>query len=363
LYPVTVTVKPSGLVQNQQTASIKLKTADSRNTAVIKITADKSKLPEPTDFLITNANPTDSFHIGKLTWTDNAESETGYIIELGEPNETAYDAVWNWKKVGETGANATQAFVTGSDNRNLSHYRIRALGAAGASSPDDAEWGNFGHVKLALTATGPAANTRVTVGSPVNFSWTTENIIYVSLIYTTDLGANAQWDTIAAGLKKDNNVWKIKQGNSYVNYNLDFKVPASADNKPLFIKVVEWPITGLQSMVGPLLVGNATAPTPDEYPTSNSGGLPRVNRSPEKMPSLTISGSAGRIHLTIATAGPYALEVLSAKGALVSKLTGCGPACIPLDDQAPTQSVYIVHGRIDNMFVSRTFVGGKGFTL
>ena len=64
-----------------------------------------------------------------LTWTDNADNETGFIVERS-PN-----GVDTWSQVGAPGANATSF----SDTSNLSagttyYYRVRALGTLGPST-------------------------------------------------------------------------------------------------------------------------------------------------------------------------------------------------------------------------------------
>jgi hypothetical protein len=64
----------------------------------------------------------------RLAWTDNATTETGYVVERSEHGLV-------FATVAELGANAVGFVHTGLQPMSLGYYRVRAVNAAGASDP------------------------------------------------------------------------------------------------------------------------------------------------------------------------------------------------------------------------------------
>jgi len=61
-----------------------------------------------------------------LTWTDNSNNETGFIIERS-------DGIHGWEEVGRVGANVTSFTDTGLRYTWQYYYRVSAYNASGSA--------------------------------------------------------------------------------------------------------------------------------------------------------------------------------------------------------------------------------------
>jgi hypothetical protein len=79
---------------------------------------------DPSEFI---ATPASSSRIN-LSWTDDADNETGFLIEMSADGSTG------WSEVTTTAANATSYSHTALTANTTYYYRISAINAAGASA-------------------------------------------------------------------------------------------------------------------------------------------------------------------------------------------------------------------------------------
>lgn len=78
----------------------------------------------PSDFMVTEQKKESI----SLSWTDNADNETGYIVELSTDNKTFTEA-------GRVNANVTTFVANGLTLETIYYFRIRAYGEGGIFSP------------------------------------------------------------------------------------------------------------------------------------------------------------------------------------------------------------------------------------
>ena len=132
---VIMRVIPSALSADKQNASVVLSSPTARNTTTIKVYTDRTMLPQPTNVYCSNQNTTDKFAYAKITWEDNADGESGYIIEQNGSNpddknwdEVKHEYTWaGWKETVRLGPNTTSHVFKPAE---YAFYRIRAFGAA-----------------------------------------------------------------------------------------------------------------------------------------------------------------------------------------------------------------------------------------
>ena len=123
---------------DNHTATVTVQTASARNTASVKVHADKTMLPRPAGFVVYHANMSDSFAYPELTWEDRADGEAGYIVEF----HTNYDLNKTWRALDTVGANAVRYISklhTCTDETKSGKYRIRAFTTEGMYSPYSVE--------------------------------------------------------------------------------------------------------------------------------------------------------------------------------------------------------------------------------
>ncbi len=90
-----------------------------------------------------------------LTWTDNSDNETGFIIERSPDGST------NWTQIATPAANATSYSNTGLSPSTTYYYRIRATNGVGPSSNS-----NIAHATTASATGLPAPWVDGDIGSP-----------------------------------------------------------------------------------------------------------------------------------------------------------------------------------------------------
>ena len=98
-----------------------------------------------------------------LGWTDNSDSETGFVIERSLTSGSGYSTIYT------TGVNATSYVNTGLNDGTQYYYRVRATNAAGPSA-------NSNEANGTTLLAPPDAPTGLLVGTPtvssLTLSWT-----------------------------------------------------------------------------------------------------------------------------------------------------------------------------------------------
>ncbi|MBD3421799.1 MAG: hypothetical protein GF398_16925 [Chitinivibrionales bacterium] len=244
---LTLTVTPSGVPGTKDSAQVKLDESSARNTEVVNVIADKAFMPEVTNYVVTSANPTDSFEYAAMSWVDNAESEEGYIIEYNK--ESWNNGQTQWTEVGRTGPNETtfvhNLLATNYDRGNGAYYRVRPYDSQDNTSEDIADWANFQPFDVQLNYSGPAAMSTHNAGDSVTITWESNVIKHVDIHYSIDGGSS--WTAIEEQIKKDDNQQWGTHG---------WTLPATTDGKAVYLRIKEWPIDVMASIGGPLLVGD-----------------------------------------------------------------------------------------------------------
>ena len=125
-----------------------------------------------------------------LSWTDNADNESGYIIERSTDNKT-------FTEIGRVAADVTSFTATGLTPETVYYFRVQAYGADGLSSPyatlTTETLGDATAPSLSINPS-PAVDEVVGIASGVvNFSWenTTKNY-YGTVIYTVLFGTDPE---------------------------------------------------------------------------------------------------------------------------------------------------------------------------
>lgn len=136
---MTLRVDPGSLPgEDNQTATVTVQTASARNTASVKVHADKTMLPRPADFVVYHANMSDSFAYPELTWNDRADGEEGYVIEF----HTNHNLNKTWRALDTLDAN-TVRYISRlhayTEETSAGKYRIRAYTADQTFSPYSVE--------------------------------------------------------------------------------------------------------------------------------------------------------------------------------------------------------------------------------
>ena len=125
-----------------------------------------------------------------LTWTDNADNESGYAIEYSTDNKT-------FTEMARVEANATSYVANGLTPEQAYYFRVRAFGEDGLYShySNVLETETIGDPSAPKVSTNPSPADNETIGttaSSVTFTWenTTKNY-FGNVIYIVLLGTNA----------------------------------------------------------------------------------------------------------------------------------------------------------------------------
>ena len=135
---MNVRVDPTALPDGEKhDATITVQASSARNTAAVSVHVDRTMLPQPTDFVVYHTNMTDSFAYPELSWSDRADGEDGYIIEIVQPksNDT-------WQPLDTCDANAARfisELYTYSERTRWLKYRVFAFSHSGFVSPRSEE--------------------------------------------------------------------------------------------------------------------------------------------------------------------------------------------------------------------------------
>ncbi|MBD3243456.1 MAG: hypothetical protein GF331_22895 [Chitinivibrionales bacterium] len=124
-----------------------------------------------------NANPVDNQHI-ELTWVDNADTETGYLVERGGAGA--------WSAVATLAADA-RTYIDSNLTPGTYTYRVRAV-----ADTDSSDYSNEATATIvatmSLTVTAPTQGEALTGGGVYTVTWTAENVPGVTLHYSLDEG-------------------------------------------------------------------------------------------------------------------------------------------------------------------------------
>lgn len=121
-----------------------------------------------------------------VTWTDNSDDETGFVVEISEDNS-------NFTKIGETTADATTFTASGLKDKTVYYIRIKALGDGIESvySPTLKIMTDEPYAPKASTLTAPANGSRMRILN-AGLSWSNSTEDYFGQItYDVYIGTSA----------------------------------------------------------------------------------------------------------------------------------------------------------------------------
>lgn len=124
-----------------------------------------------------------------LSWTDNADNETGYVIEVSTDNNT-------FTEVARLAANTTSYQATGLALETVYYFRVYAYAEGGLTSPyttiTTETLGNPSAPKLSVNPS-PKEGEEVGVATALTFSWENATKNYDgTVIYIVSLGTDAE---------------------------------------------------------------------------------------------------------------------------------------------------------------------------
>jgi hypothetical protein len=216
---ISVTVDPSKLPQDNNTATITVSGGSAPNTVSCKVIANTgAALPAPTQLIAEPAG--DSLLDVALSWKDNSADETGFTIERRS-------ATGAWKAIGTAGKDA----VSYTDERvgyGDWYYRVKATTDGAESAASDS-------VKVAIVGTywirivSPPQSAVYKPGMVVPVVWECNRVSQVYIQYSLDEGLS--WTTVTkeGGIGKGDAAWR----------NYAWTVPDTEAEKAL-VKVAEY---------------------------------------------------------------------------------------------------------------------------
>ncbi len=211
------TVDATGLAAGVYTATVVVSGGGAQNQVPYEVTLNVgSALAAPTGLKASLSANADSI---TLSWTDNADGETGYSIERSIDGSA-------WEAVGET-ADDTVSFVDTVGSEGEYSYRVRALG-----DPTPSGYSNTATVLVSfepsVAITHPVAGDVVAAGQQVRIRWDAVNVGLVAIEYSANEGETWEPITVAGGLADTDSLWA----------NYPWIVPADAQS--IMVKVYEY---------------------------------------------------------------------------------------------------------------------------
>lgn len=193
---ITNTVDASGLAAGAYTAAVTVSGGGAANEAIYEVTLNVgSDVAAPTGLKVHLSQDADSV---RLSWVDNADTETGYAIERSVEGGT-------WSTVGETAADEV-SFGDQVAGEGEHSYRVRAL-----ADPHPSGYSNTATLLVtfepSLRITSPAADTPLEPGREIVIAWDAVNVGLIALEYSTDEGKTYEPITVAGGLPDTDPRW------------------------------------------------------------------------------------------------------------------------------------------------------------
>ncbi|MBD3418499.1 MAG: hypothetical protein GF398_00125 [Chitinivibrionales bacterium] len=282
---ITNSIDVSALSSGENTATVTVSSGGASNSVEYSVVATKGGIPAPSD-LATSVPQSDSLLDVRLTWTDNADNETGYIIERKPEGGS-------WQAIKTVNAN-TEAYTDEHLAIGTYVYRVKAeTGSQYSSYSNESSIAIEGIMWVRVT--GPT-KTHLDVGETVKITWETNRVDNIKILYTADGGDN--WDLLTAtgGITSTMNEW---------DDGFEWTVPASLDGKVVVIQVAEYNdiVSGFSSTVG---VGSTSATNPH----LRAGSMLPVAVELQNR-RLVVSGSSNRL-VSVHMASVNGKQVLSA---------------------------------------------------
>lgn len=299
---VTNTVTSSGLADGSYSATVSVSGGGASNAATYTVALTVgSALAAPTGL---GAEVLEDTTLDvKLTWTDNADGETGYAVERKDTGD--------WREVGTVAADVS-TYLDVDVQIGTHTYRVRARGADG-DSPYSAELKVVVDGAPTVFVTSPVEGDVLAAGSTVDITWTSRNINTVEIKYSTDDGKS--WTTINSegGVGDGQEEWGA----------FPWSVPDIEANK-VRIHIHEYGTDELGGYSGYFAITRSSQAMRGQVP-------PGFQRSSYGTLGVSRNGSTIVFHYAVSAPGWASLSVLDLQGSVIASRRVFGSGTIAWD--------------------------------
>ncbi len=315
---VSCSFAPADLPADEAHATVTLFGGGASNTAGFTVSVYAgAAIAAPTGLSVTATG--DSMLDASLSWTDNAQNESGYSIERRSGEQ-------NWAEVARTGSDAASyvdsSLLYGTDY----DYRMRAFTIEHDQPERASAYSNVAGLTITgiswIRVTAPPGGGVLKPGNETTITWDANAVSQVYIEVSINAGENWEPVTPEGGIFETADVWG----------QYPWTVPDTATTEAL-VKVAAYNqnVSGVSGMF--TISPDAAAGGPSGYAVVNPSGV-------------ALERAHGTCRLSIGGNDDYDVRLYTISGATVRRRRGGGPAVVPVDTDALSSGVYILRCRI-----------------
>jgi hypothetical protein len=320
------------LTADESTATVTVSGGGATNSVTYTVVVYKgTALPAPTGLFVEAAG--DSLRDVKLAWTDNADGESGYIIERMKEGGS-------WEEAGRADANATTYTDTHLDLQGSYTYRVKAYKSITGGTEQVSGFSNTANIIIQgigyIIVTAPTKGQALKTNTPFTITWKTNRVNQVYIEVSYDGGLSWEVITPEGGILEGN-------GWEYVWTTPDKEITGA------LLRVMEYESQG------------GVRGTSGAFNISASAGVKNLlHQSAHVSIRLVSAAATGRTptgaRVEITADSDYSLSLFSASGSRLGTISGRGPRTATMILPALGNGVYMLAGRIGSATISKRLV-------